>query len=91
MGLGHFGGKEVIPLKEGNKRGNVDSIRDVLLAQPYKEARGKALDAFNIKYITNVLNKNSGNVTNAAKASEIERQYLQRMLKRYNIKSKDIF
>ena len=48
MGLGHFGGKEVIPLKEGNKRGNVDSIRDVLLAQPYKEARGKALDAFNV-------------------------------------------
>ena len=43
------------------------------------------------KYITNVLNKNSGNVTNAAKESEIERQYLQRMLKRYNIKSKDIF
>jgi len=91
VGLGHFGGKEVIPLKEGNKECNVDSVCDVLLSQPYKEARRKALDAFNTKYITNVLNKNSGNVTNAAKESEIERQYLQRMLKRYNIKSKDIF
>ena len=30
------------------------------------------------------------NVTNVARESEIERQYFQRMLKRYNIKSKDI-
>ena len=73
------------------KEGLSGDTGDELLSQPYKEARRKALDAFNIKYITNVLNKNSGNVTNAAKESEIERQYLQRMLKRYNIKSKDIF
>jgi two-component system response regulator AtoC len=62
-----------------------------LLVKHYKEARRKALDAFNVKYVTNALNKTGGNVTNAAKKSEIERQYLQRMLKRYNIKSKDVF
>ena len=27
MGLGHFGGKEVIPLKEGNKEGNITNGR----------------------------------------------------------------
>ena len=79
----------ILPLVK--KEGEAICIGDELLSQPYKEARRKALDAFNTKYITNVLNKNSGNVTNAAKESEIERQYLQRMLKRYNIKSKDIF
>ena len=79
----------ILPLVK--KEGEAIGIGDELLSQPYKEARRKALDAFNTKYITNVLNKNSGNVTNAAKESEIERQYLQRMLKRYNIKSKDIF
>ncbi|MDO8140074.1 MAG: sigma-54 dependent transcriptional regulator [Candidatus Brocadiales bacterium] len=79
----------ILPLVK--KEGISVDIGDELLSQPYKEARRKALDAFNIKYITNALNKNSGNVTNAAKESEIERQYLQRMLKRYNIKSKDIF
>src|SRR5574341_495423 len=73
------------------KEGDIEIMGDDLFSQPYKDARRKALDAFNIKYITNVLNKNSGNVTNAAKESEIERQYLQRILKRYNIKSKDIF
>src|SRR3989339_686139 len=79
----------ILPLVK--KEGLSGDIGDELLSQPYKDARRKALDAFNTKYITNVLNKNSGNVTNAAKESEIERQYLQRMLKRYNIKSKDIF
>ncbi len=73
------------------KEGDIEIIGDELFSQPYKGARRKAIDSFNIKYITNTLNKNNGNVTNAAKESEIERQYLQRMLKRYNIKSKDIF
>lgn len=79
----------ILPLVK--KEGGTEFVGDDLLSQPYKEARRKALDAFNVKYITNVLNKTSGNVTNAAKESEIERQYLQRMLKRYNIKSKDMF
>src|SRR3989337_739032 len=78
----------ILPLVK--KEGVSGDLGDELLSQPYKDARRKALDGFNVKYITNVLNKNSGNVTNAAKESEIERQYLQRMLKRYNIKSKDI-
>ena len=79
----------ILPLVK--KEGDTGTTETELFAQPYKEARRKSLDAFNIKYITNVLNKTSGNVTNAAKESEIERQYLQRMLKRYNIKSKDVF
>lgn len=79
----------ILPLVK--KEGDTATTETELFAQPYKEARRKSLDAFNIKYITNVLNKTSGNVTNAAKESEIERQYLQRMLKRYNIKSKDVF
>ncbi|HHT9105879.1 MAG TPA: sigma-54-dependent transcriptional regulator [Candidatus Wujingus californicus] len=73
------------------KEGNSGPTEDELLSSPYKEARRKALDSFNVKYITKAINKTEGNVTNAAKESGIERQYLQRMLKRYNIKSKDIF
>lgn len=79
-----------VVLPQVKKEGDTGTTETELFAQPYKEARRKALDAFNIKYITNVLNKTSGNVTNAAKEIEIERQYLQRMLKRYNIKSKDV-
>ncbi|MBI5307241.1 MAG: sigma-54-dependent Fis family transcriptional regulator [Planctomycetes bacterium] len=79
----------ILPLVK--KEGDTGTTETELFAQPYKEARRKSLDAFNIKYITNVLNKTSGNVTNAAKEIAIERQYLQRMLKRYNIKAKDVF
>ncbi|MFO0793598.1 MAG: sigma-54 dependent transcriptional regulator [Candidatus Brocadiaceae bacterium] len=82
---------ENVVLPRVKKEGSIETQEGDLLLQPYKEARRNALDAFNVKYIINILNKNSGNVTNAAKESGIERQYLQRMLKRYNVKSKDIF
>lgn len=55
-----------------SKRGNVGSVCNDLLSQPYKEARREALYAFNIKYITNILNENNGNVPNAAKESKLE-------------------
>ena len=73
----------IVRKEEGN-----NMLLDDLLSHPYKEARKKALDAFNIKYVMNVINKNSGNVTNAARECKIERQYLQRMLKKYDIKSR---
>ncbi len=79
----------VLPLVK--REGNDGDTEDGLFARPYKDARRKAIDSFNIKYITNILNKTNGNVTYAAKESGIERQYLQRMLKRYNIKSKETF
>ena len=82
--------EEIIPLHVilpfVKKEGGNNMFWDELLSQPYKEARKRALDTFNIKYVKNVLNKNNGNVTNAAKEIEIERQYLQRILKKYNIK-----
>lgn len=82
--------EEIIPLHVilpfVKKEGGNNMLWDELLSQPYKEARKRALDTFNIKYVKNVLNKNNGNVTNAAKEIEIERQYLQRILKKYNIK-----
>lgn len=79
----------VLPLVK--REGDDGDTEDGLFARPYKDARRKAIDSFNIKYITNILNKTNGNVTYAAKESGIERQYLQRMLKRYNIKSKETF
>ncbi|MDR4508129.1 MAG: sigma-54 dependent transcriptional regulator [Candidatus Brocadiaceae bacterium] len=84
--------EEVIPLSSVlsfiKGEGGNDVAWDKLLSQPYKEARKKALDIFNSKYVKNVLNKNNGNITNAAKESQIERQYLQRIIKKHNIKSK---
>ncbi|MEK6729240.1 MAG: sigma-54 dependent transcriptional regulator, partial [Planctomycetota bacterium] len=52
-----------VVLPQVKKEGDTGTTETELFAQPYKEARRKSLDAFNIKYITNVLNKTSGNVT----------------------------
>ncbi|NUN23883.1 MAG: sigma-54-dependent Fis family transcriptional regulator [Candidatus Jettenia caeni] len=78
----------ILPLVKKEEKDEITG--DALFARPYKEARRKAIDSFNIKYITNILSKTNGNVTYAAKESGIERQYLQRMLKRYDIKSRNI-
>lgn len=84
--------EETIPLRAislfaKEEKGN-ETLWDELLSQPYKEARKNALDIFNIKYVIHVLEKNNGNITKTANEIKIERQYLQRMLKKYNIKIK---
>ena len=54
---------------------------------PYKKAKAMILENFNIKYISNALQKTGGNVTHAAKICGIERQALQHIMRRYGIKS----
>ncbi|MDF1593125.1 MAG: sigma-54 dependent transcriptional regulator [Desulfobacterales bacterium] len=54
---------------------------------PYKAAKEEALKQFNYSYIGSLLSANNGNVTFAAKACGLERQALQQIMRRYNIKS----
>lgn len=55
---------------------------------PYLEAKNKVVDSFTRKYITSLLNKAGGNVTQAAKLSGLKRQVLQKILRRAGISSK---
>jgi|Deesub1362A_J573_1020465.scaffolds.fasta_scaffold00004_263 DNA-binding NtrC family response regulator len=54
---------------------------------PYKTAKDKVLNAFNKRYITELLKQTEGNVTMAAQRAGIERQSLQYLMKRYGITS----
>ena len=54
---------------------------------PYKEAKEHALQQFNAKYINDLLAKSKGNVTQAAKFCGLERQALQQIMRRYEIKA----
>jgi DNA-binding NtrC family response regulator len=57
-----------------------------VLHLPYKEAKQKVLMAFTTSYLNHVLKSTNGNVTAAAKKIGLERQALQRIIRRYGIK-----
>ena len=56
---------------------------------PYKQAKEKMLYRFNHEYIGNLLLKNGGNVTRAARQCGMERQALQQIMRRFNINADD--
>lgn len=56
---------------------------------PYKEAKQKVVNYFTNSYLTNILTDTRGNVSAAARASGMERQALQRLLRKHGIKSGD--
>lgn len=53
----------------------------------YKEAKDELITAFTSKYLETALDKSSGNVSAAARASGMERQAFQRLMRRFQIKS----
>jgi len=67
------------------KEGALVQIDDHLLHLPYKEAKESVLKAFNHSYVGTMLTLSHGNVTQAAKMCNIERQALQQIMKRFDI------
>jgi len=67
---------------------NISSFAEQhFIEMPYKTAKEEALKQFNYSYIGSLMSANNGNVTVAAKACGLERQALQQIMRRYNIKS----
>ncbi len=56
---------------------------------PYKKAKEELLTRFAVSYLTNALIKSGGNVSVAARQSQMERQAFQRLMRRYSIVSTD--
>ncbi|MDJ0621562.1 MAG: sigma-54 dependent transcriptional regulator [Desulfocapsaceae bacterium] len=55
------------------------------LSRPYKEAKEACLSAFSERYITDLLKSTKGNVSEAARRSELTRAALQKIMKRQGI------
>ena len=53
---------------------------------PYKEAREKAIDAFERDYVAALLARHDGNVRRAAEAAGIDRVYLHKLVRRHGLK-----
>lgn len=56
-----------------------------LIKLPYKDAKEKVLKEFNHNYVGAMLTLSQGNVTQAAKKCNLERQALQQIMKRFDI------
>lgn len=53
--------------------------------RPFKEEKAELVDEFERKYIMKLLKRNDGNISKSAREADIERAYLQRLIKKYGI------
>ncbi len=60
-----------------------------LYTSDYNDAKAEIVSRFSINYLNNLLTRHEGNVTNAATGCGLERQALQRIMRRYGIVSTD--
>ncbi|MCP3890459.1 MAG: sigma-54-dependent Fis family transcriptional regulator [Desulfobulbaceae bacterium] len=58
-----------------------------LYSATYNDAKAEILKRFSVDYLSNLLTNHGGNVTNAARGCGLERQALQRLLRRYGLVS----
>jgi DNA-binding NtrC family response regulator len=54
--------------------------------RPFKVAKGELIMEFEKDYIKDLLRKHDGNISKAAREAGIERAYLQRLIKKYDLK-----
>ena len=73
--------KDIKMGKESHKR----SYSDTIASLPYKEAKEKLLHEFNHDYIGAKLITSNGNITQAARQCNMDRQALQQIMKRFSI------
>ena len=56
-----------------------------VLDMPFKEAKGILVESFEREYLTHLLAKHRGNISRAAQEAGIDRNYIHRLVKKYNI------
>lgn len=59
-----------------------------IFSMSFKDAKDKLLEQFQSEYISKVLSRNEGNVSQAARESGLKRQYLHKLMRGINIDSK---
>ena len=75
-----------VKLKYQNRAPETTSVL-VSEGLPYRKAKEQTLLTFNTRYIGTLLTRSKGNVSQAARACGLERQALQQIMRRYNIRA----
>ena len=69
---------------DNNKQPEANNFES-LYSSGYNDAKAEIITRFSMSYLRNLLTKHGGNVTNAATDCGLERQALQRIMRRYDI------
>jgi DNA-binding NtrC family response regulator len=56
---------------------------------PFKQAKNLLVGDFERDYIVKLLERNGGNISRAAREAQIERAYLQRLVRKHEVNPKD--
>ncbi len=75
-------------LHNNKKQPEINNFEN-LFSSEYNEAKAEMVTRFSVSYLRNLLTRHGGNVTKAAADCGLERQALQRIMRRYNIISTD--
>jgi DNA-binding NtrC family response regulator len=76
--------EEAVPLTEED--GQEWSVPSTLSALPYPEARKRAIDEFERRYLQSLLERHQGKVAQAAAEAQMDRVYFYRLMRRHNLK-----
>ncbi|MCA9671491.1 MAG: sigma 54-interacting transcriptional regulator [Myxococcales bacterium] len=60
-------------------------ISSEMMDMPFKEAKGMLVEAFEREYLTQLLDRHNGNISRAAIEAGIDRNYIHRLVKKYDI------
>ncbi|HKB87766.1 MAG TPA: sigma-54 dependent transcriptional regulator [Ignavibacteriaceae bacterium] len=71
-----------LPIPSTGEEINLDSS---YLNPPYKEAKEKSLEKFEVEYLTYHLKINKGNITKTAEVCGLDRRSIHRLINKYNI------
>jgi transcriptional regulator with GAF, ATPase, and Fis domain len=58
---------------------------DEVYELPFKEAKGRLIEGFERDYLTHLLRRHRGNISRAAAEAGIDRNYIHRLVKKYNL------
>ena len=89
QGILYAGSNEITPRDVGFEKKTQKSgfIGQTFQDMTYKDAKEQILKQFNADFIGNLLTMSKGNVTQAARFCELERQALQQIMRRYGMKA----
>jgi len=64
-------------------------LQNIDLDKPFKEAKQAVVESFEREYLVELLERNKGNVSKAAREAKIDRKHLRNLLIKYNIIKSD--
>jgi transcriptional regulator with PAS, ATPase and Fis domain len=78
--------QDALPAPDGSGPINAEGVSSIDPHQPYQEARRRAIDEFERRYLEELLRLHQGKVSTAAAAADVDRVYLYKLMRRHNIK-----